>query len=239
MRREPPTPEDAAPRHEETDPLVAEALSWYRRGVFPMADLDRRIPGGPAEVYLYDPPERGIIPLEDGGLRVSKSLRQRVRSGRFRVSSDEAFGCVIAECGDPDREGAWIDPQVRAIYTHLHAAGVAHSVEVWRTDDVGTEHLVGGLYGVAVDGLFAGESMFSRPDLGGTDASKVALVHLWHHLRSRGFVLLDCQFQTPHLARLGCVEVSREDYHERLRDAKAVQPTWGDFNHATARMELA
>ena len=187
-------------------------------------------PGG--AVSWYDPDPRGVIPLGVGGLRVSRSLRQRVRSGVFEITSDRAFGRVMRECAKP-RVGkaggeTWIDERFVTLYSALHARGSAHSVEAWRRDERGEPRLVGGLYGVHLGGLFAGESMFSRPELGGTDASKVCLVHLVGRLRARGFALLDTQFQNEHLARLGCVEIPRSDYHVRLRGAIGMRSSWGE-----------
>ncbi len=148
----------------------------------------------------WSPVERGVLPLD--GLRVSRSLRQSVR--RIEVRVDTAFDEVIRACADPAREGAWIDEQVRAAYTRLHELGWAHSVEAWRDGE-----LVGGLYGVAVGGLFAGESMFHRA----TDASKVALVALVDLLRDEHADrrVLDVQWPTEHLASLGVVTVAASD----------------------------
>jgi len=231
---------------EEDDRAVAEMLlNAYAQGLFPMAE-----PGG--EIYLFDPDPRGVIPLDrpvnGGGLRVPRSLRQRVRSGRFAITTDRAFSDVIRACATPrpgEPDGSWIDGRIIAMYEALHRLGFAHSVEAWLMPDprgapgsspVGRASrlpdpptLVGGLYGVHLRGLFAGESMFSRPDLGGTDASKVCLVHLWRHLRARGFTLLDTQFTTPHLERLGVVEISREAYHSQLKQAMDRATSWEPF----------
>lgn len=177
-------------------------LAAYRHGMFPM-------PGEPGVPMLWwSPDPRGILPLD--GLRVSRSLRGSVR--RMEVRVDTAFDEVIAACADPTRDSGWIDDAVVAAYTRLHELGWAHSVETWQG-----ECLVGGLYGVAIGGLFAGESMFHRV----TDASKVALVGLVDLLRDEHTDrrLLDVQWRTPHLASLGVVEVARADYLRRLRDA--------------------
>lgn len=180
-------------------------------------------------VAWFDPDPRGIIPLESGGFRVVRSLRQRVRSGRFLVTSDRAFERVIRACAAPrEGDGVWISEPIVDAFCLLHRHGHAHSVEAWLETDAG-EELVGGLYGVSVGGLFAGESMFSRPDLGGTDASKVCLVHLVGHLRSRGFALLDTQFSNPHIARFGCVEIPRRAYRARLVEAIGRAVTWEPF----------
>lgn len=216
------------------DPVVAGLVEAYANGVFPMAD-----PGG--AVYWYDPDPRGIIPLEgeeneEGGLRVSRSMRATLRAveteGRFRVTSDRAFGDVIRACAGPRRgqtgDESWIDARIIDAYERLHTAGFAHSVEAWVESPGNEPVLVGGLYGVHLRGLFAGESMFSRPDLGGTDASKVCLVALWRHLRAQGCTLLDTQFMTDHLRSLGGLEISRAAYHERLATALAIDAAWGD-----------
>jgi leucyl/phenylalanyl-tRNA---protein transferase len=136
-------------------------------------------------------------------------LARTVRAGRFRVSFDTAFAAVMAGCADRD-EGTWITAEMRAAYEELHRLGHAHSVEVWHGEVLG-----GGVYGVTVGGLFAGESMFSRA----RDGSKVALVHLVEHLRERGFTLFDVQFVTDHTASLGAVEVPRSEYLARLGEA--------------------
>jgi leucyl/phenylalanyl-tRNA--protein transferase len=175
-------------------------LAAYRAGLFPMpADLDV------AEPYWWSPELRGVLPLD--GLRVSRSLRASVR--RYELRVDTAFAEVIGACAAPDRDGAWINEPIVEAYTRLHELGWAHSVETWYDDT-----LVGGLYGIAIGGLFAGESMFAHA----TDASKVALVHLVDLLTDRyaDRRLLDTQWKTPHLASLGVVEISRADYLDRL-----------------------
>lgn len=177
-------------------------LAAYRSGLFPMPLGD----GDP--MGWFSPVRRGVLPLD--GLRVSKSLRRSCRD--FEVRVDTAFADVVDACADPSRDGGWIDEQIRAGYLRLHELGWAHSVECWRDGE-----LVGGLYGVASGGLFAGESMFHRA----RDASKVALVALVDLLRDEyaDRRLLDTQWQTPHLASLGVVEVDREEYLARLRRA--------------------
>ena len=172
-------------------------LAAYRCGLFPM-------PAG-RNVAWWAPDPRGVIPLE--GLVVSRSLRRSCR--RYEVSFDACFREVVAACAAPDRPGAWIDKRVQSAYTRLHELGWAHSVEAWTPQG----ELAGGLYGVAIGGLFAGESMFHWQ----TDASKVALVALVSALRSGGGALLDVQWVTPHLASLGAVAVSRARYHQMLR----------------------
>ena len=181
-------------------------LAAYRHGLFPMpAELDSE------EICWWSPVRRGILPLD--GLRVSRSLRASVR--RYEVRVDTAFDAVVEACADPGRDARWINAAVVRGYTRLHELGWSHSVETWQDG-----RLVGGLYGVAIGGLFAGESMFSRA----TDASKVALVHLVdlltdEHADRR---LLDTQWQTPHLASLGVVEIPRPEYLRRLEVALAL-----------------
>lgn len=178
-------------------------LAAYRLGLFPMpAYLESE------ELSWWSPVRRGVLPLD--GLKMSRSLRASVR--RFEVRVDTAFDEVVQGCADPHREARWINPAVVRGYTRLHELGWAHSVETWRDGE-----LVGGLYGVAIGGLFAGESMFSRA----TDASKVALVRLVDLLRDEHADrrLLDTQWQTPHLASLGVVEIPRADYLGRLAAA--------------------
>ena len=176
-------------------------LSAYRTGVFPMP-----VRRGLMAWWLPDP--RGVLPLD--GLRVSRSLRRSCR--RFSISVDAAFEEVISSCADKRRPGAWIDRDVRQAYVALHRWGWAHSVEVWDPD---SGELAGGLYGVAIGGLFAGESMFHRH----TDASKAALVALVALLRDAGAGLLDVQWATPHLQSLGVVEIPRLEYLRRLEGA--------------------
>lgn len=173
-------------------------LAAYRQGFFPMP-LD-----GADDLGWWSPADRGILPID--GLRVTRSMRASAR--RFRVTTDQAFGDVIDGCAEPDRTGGWISHDLREAYCELHALGWAHSVEVWRDDE-----LAGGLYGVAVGGLFAGESMFYRE----RDASKVALMTLVELLDDgRPDRLLDTQWSTGHLSSLGVIEISRHEYLERL-----------------------
>jgi leucyl/phenylalanyl-tRNA--protein transferase len=178
-------------------------LAAYRRGLFPM-------PGdGAGEPLLwFSPVRRGVLPLD--GLKVAKSLRRSLR--KFEIRVDTAFDEVVAACGDPSRPHGWIDDDIRTAYADLHRLGWAHSVETWREG-----RLAGGLYGVAIGGLFAGESMFHRE----TDASKVALVGLVDLLRDEhaSTRLLDVQWSTPHLESLGVVEIDRRDYLARLERA--------------------
>ena len=172
-------------------------LTAYRAGLFPMP-FDRR------RIAWYSPDPRGILPLD--GLRVTRSLRRSL--SRFEVHRDTAFTQVMRACADAPRRGNWIDGHFVDAYSELHRLGWAHSIEVLDTDGC----LVGGLYGVRINGFFAGESMFHRA----TDASKVALVHLVTWLRETGATLLDVQWTTSHLSSLGAVDISRNDYLDRL-----------------------
>ncbi len=172
-------------------------LRGYCAGVFPMADVDGR-------VLWFSPDPRGIFPLD--GLHVSRSLAKTIRRGVFEVRCDTAFADVIAACAHRS-EGTWISDEIRTLYTELHQLGFAHSVEVWQEGV-----LAGGLYGIAIGGAFFGESMFHRA----RDASKVALAALVDRLRARGFTLLDTQWTTPHLERLGAIDIPREEYMQRL-----------------------
>lgn len=185
-------------------------LAAYRRGLFPMA-LDPFGAGQDHAMAWWSPERRGILPLS--GMRVSRSLRQSAR--RFEIRIDTAFEEVLAGCADRARSGAWIDEAIAAAYSELHRLGWVHSVEAWRDGE-----LAGGLYGVAIGGLFAGESMFSRA----RDASKVALLALVELLSDEyaDRRLLDTQWQTPHLASLGVIEVPREKYLVRLEQALRV-----------------
>lgn len=178
-------------------------LAAYRAGLFPMPTDVR----GTEEPAWWSPDPRGVLPLD--GLRMSRSLRRSTR--RYEVTVDRAFDRVVAACAHPGREGGWISPAIAAAYSVLHELGWAHSLEAWAPDG----ELVGGLYGVAIGGLFAGESMFSLA----TDASKVALAHLVHRLRSGGCVLLDVQWATRHLVSLGVVTMPRSEYVHALAAA--------------------
>jgi leucyl/phenylalanyl-tRNA--protein transferase len=189
-------------------------LLAYRSGVFPMSDA--RDDG---EVFWVEPRQRAVLPLD--GFHCSRSLAKVLRADRYRVTLDADFGAVIDACAAP-RPGhpeTWISHRIEASYRNLFRHGHAHSVECWRDGPQG-EELVGGLYGVAFDRVFCGESMFSRAD----NASKVALAWLVALMRRAGFVLLDCQFITGHLASLGAVEIPRRDYLARLKAARAEQP---------------
>ncbi|MBK1702282.1 leucyl/phenylalanyl-tRNA--protein transferase [Thiococcus pfennigii] len=178
------------------DLSVTRLVNAYRHGIFPWFNA-----GDP--ILWWSPDPRTVFFPER--LHVSRSLRKRLRRRELGVTLDRAFDAVIAACSAPRRDGAgtWLVPEMVAAYRALHRHRLAHSVEVWRGDE-----LVGGLYGVAVGGVFFGESMFSRAD----DASKVALVHLCRQLADWGFGLIDCQVMSAHLVRLGADELAREDF---------------------------
>ncbi|GLQ56670.1 leucyl/phenylalanyl-tRNA--protein transferase [Devosia nitrariae] len=180
-------------------------LRAYRAGIFPMAE-----DAGSPDLFWVAPEKRGILPLD--GFKISTSLRKALRQRDFSVKVDTDFGAIIDGCAAaaPDRPSTWINEAIRSVYGELFRRGIAHTVEIW--DGV---ELVGGLYGLAIGGAFFGESMFHRR----TDASKIALAHLVERLNAGGFVLLDTQFLTPHLASLGGIEISREEYEERLAEA--------------------
>jgi len=176
-------------------------LLAYRRGIFPWFDE-----GDP--VLWWSPDPRAIFELD--GLHLSRRLRRTIRSAKFKITVDQDFARVIRGCADRPEEGTWITDEMIQAYETLHVGGHAHSIEVWHGDV-----LAGGVYGVAIGGFFAGESMFTRV----RDASKVALGFLVDRLRQRGFELFDVQFLTEHTARLGAVELPREVYLRRLRRA--------------------
>jgi leucyl/phenylalanyl-tRNA---protein transferase len=187
-------------------------LRAYAAGIFPMAE-DANDP----TLFWVEPRERGIIPLR--GFHIAKRLARTIRSDLFEIRVDQDFDAVIAGCAAPgfDREKTWISGRIRRLYGELFDAGFCHTVEVYRND-----RLVGGLYGVRLQGAFFGESMFHRE----RDASKVALVHLVARLRKGGFSLLDTQFVTPHLAQFGASEVPRRTYKQLLRTAMDHDARW-------------
>jgi leucyl/phenylalanyl-tRNA--protein transferase len=173
-------------------------LGAYSVGVFPMADSRDA-----ASVYWVEPRRRAVLPLD--GFQLSRSLKKTIAADRFQVTVDTAFERIVQLCAESveGRPETWINDGIERVFHTLHAMGFAHSVECW---DGGK--LVGGLYGLSLGRAFFGESMVSRA----TDASKVALAHLVARLRAGGFTLLDCQFQTSHLASLGAIEIDRADY---------------------------
>ncbi len=228
--------------HSESRMIVDALLSAYRRGAFPMADsVD-----GP--VGFYHAPVRGVFPMiEDdalGEFHVPRRLRRKLESNWFDLRCDTDFAGVVRGCAEPriDDPDTWINREIQEWFQLLFDAGHAHSVEAWRHDPAtGRDVLVGGIYGLAIGGAFCGESMFSRPrprlengerdPLDGTDASKVCLVRLVEHLKRQGFVLFDTQLLNPHLAQFGCVEISHDEYMERLTWALEAPAAWGEFGN--------
>ena len=202
---------------EITPELIIRA---YRAGIFPMAE-----DAEDEDLFWVSPEMRGIIPLD--GFHLSTSLRKAIRKSGFVVKVDTDFEAIIDGCAEPDdgRESTWINNTIRSVYGELFGRGVVHTVEVWDGDD-----LVGGLYGLAIGGAFFGESMFHRR----TNASKMAMAHLVERLKAGGFVLLDTQFVTPHLASLGGIEIPREVYEERLAEALLVAGDWSAWDRRTA-----
>ena len=187
-------------------------LNYYKIGLFPMAD-----PHNDDEIALFAPDPRCIIPLDD--FHVSKSLQRTIRTERFEIRLDHDFRGIMEACAAPapGREDTWLSPELMDIYEELHRQGYAHSVECWLDNE-----LAGGLYGVSIGGLFAGESMFHRV----RDASKVALAHLVETMRASGYTLLDVQYHTDHLGTFGAIEVSRRKYEKLLESALQQNAAW-------------
>jgi len=173
-------------------------LQAYAAGIFPMSE-GRDDPN----LFWVEPKRRGIIPLD--GFHISRSLARKIRQNPFEIRINSDFAGVVAACAD--RDETWINAEITALYSALHEEGFAHSLELWQGRD-----LAGGVYGVALGAAFFGESMFSRA----RDASKIALAYLIARLNAGGFTLFDVQFTTPHLIRLGAIEISRIDYRKRL-----------------------
>ena len=181
-------------------------LTAYASGWFPMSVA-------PGDIRWYSPDPRGIIPLDT--FHAPRRLARTVRQERFELRVDTSFRGVITACAErPDPDGNWIDDEILESYCRLHDLGIAHSVETWQDGA-----LVGGLYGVALNGAFFGESMFHRA----RDASKVALAALVDRLRGRGFVLLDTQWVTDHLVQFGAIEIPRRRYLRLLDHALKVE----------------
>ena len=186
-------------------------LSAYMQGIFPMAES-----ADSDDVFWVDPDERGIFPLDQ--FHVPKKLAKKIKSEPFKVRINTAFQEVMLKCADPtdnvDRQNTWINKTILTRYNELHEVGYAHSVECWQDQD-----LVGGLYGVSLNGAFCGESMFHTV----TDASKIALVYLVARLKVGGYRLLDTQFVTDQLSQFGAIEISRKEYRARLKEALFVE----------------
>jgi leucyl/phenylalanyl-tRNA--protein transferase len=202
---------------EITPELIIRA---YRAGIFPMSE-----DAEDEDLFWVSPEMRGVIPLD--GFRLSTSLRKAIRKTGFTVRVDSDFHAIIDGCAQSNvgRETTWINRTIRQVYGELFRRGVAHTVEVWDGPD-----LVGGLYGLAIGGAFFGESMFHRR----TNASKMAMAHLVDRLNAGGFVLLDTQFVTGHLASLGGIEIPRTQYEERLAEALLVEGDWSAWDRRSA-----
>lgn len=199
-----------------------DLLDAYANAIFPMADPDTGV------VHWYSPDPRGILPLDS--FHVPKNLARLIRQGKFNIRSDTAFEQVMRLCAQSRSEenGSWMVEPLLQQYLSLHEQGHAHSVEAWLNN-----RLVGGLYGVHIGGAFFGESMFSLPELGGSNASKVCLVYLVQHLRKQGFTLLDTQFVNDHLVQFGCIEVPHHTYAAMLQAAISKDAMWQNFDPCT------
>lgn len=215
------------PTYPENDPAPAlspsDLVRAYCAGAFPMAEPDT------GEILWYSPDPRAVFPIGDEWpphhFKVRRSLARRIRKSELRTTRNTAFPEVIAGCAKPrpSEPETWISPEVAQAYIELHDCGLAHSVEVWRGDQ-----LAGGIYGVALGGAFFGESMFSNEPY----ASQIALATLMQHLKDRGYTLFDVQFVNPHLEQFGVIEVPREDYLRQLASALAIDVTWEDESDA-------
>lgn len=188
-------------------------LRIYVAGAFPMWDAAEDA------IHLFRPDPRAIIELD--GLHVPRRLARTIRRRPFRITTDRAFDLVLEECHRDRDDGCWCSPAMAAAYGTLHRQGHAHSVEAWRD-----EELVGGLYGVHLGSAFMAESMFSRPERGGTDASKIVLVRTVQRLRLAGFRLFDVQFENEHIAQFGVIPIPGIDYQRRFEASSTVRCDW-------------
>lgn len=212
----PQDPESADPAD---PPLTAELIvHGYLQGAFPMADHA----DGP--IHWYSPDPRAVLPIRPddpwGQFHIPRSLAKAIRKTDLVLTRDADFAGVITGCAQPrpgDDGGTWINPEIITAYTDLHRHGLAGSVEAWRDG-----RLVGGVYGVCLNGAFFAESMFSREP----NASKICLVHLVSHLKQQGFILLDVQFHNPHLEQFGVVEVPRDEYLALMESAVELDTHW-------------
>ncbi len=239
----PATPAAAAVRASEADEPIdvpppganpqkptAELLLWaYRNAIFPMVDPER------GRIEWFSPDPRAVLPLQPpDAFHVPRNLAREVRKGRFMIRSDTAFARVMRECAT-DRGGdnlIWMNERLLQAYLKLFEMGHAHSIEAWLAPP--QNELVGGLYGVHIGGAFFRESMFSRPEKGGSNSSKVCLVHLVRWLRQRGFLLLDTQFANDHIMQFGCVEIPAGVYEAILSQAVKAPADWGQFSPLAA-----
>ena len=199
--------------------ISIEELLWaYSHGVFPMADSR----DGPVQWYSANP--RAVLPLDQ--FKTSRTLRQRVRRGEYDIRFDTAFEQVIRSCGQPRHQhpDTWINEQIIDAFVKAHELGLTHSVEAWTrpTNQDESSTLAGGLYGLSLGGAFFGESMFSRA----TDASKVCLVHLVEHLKKQGYVLLDVQMNSKHMAQFGTIDIPHDAYLAQLEAALKIDAQW-------------
>lgn len=226
-----PSDTPSAPLSPAETRRVAALLDGYASGAFLMSAPTAR--GGLGPAHWYDAAPRAILPLTpQDGLHVPRRLARTARHAPFDITLDRAFEAVIRACADPARPGRWISDEIIDAFALLRRAGHAHSVEAWtRVPDPsapagGAPRLVGGLYGLAIGGAFCAEAMFSRPDQGGRDASKLCLLRLVEHLRARGFGLCDVQLANPHLAQFGVREIPRGEYLRLLRAQLRRAVTW-------------
>lgn len=201
-------------------------IKAYSLGLFPMADSHDSL-----DIKFYDPERRALIPIDHSlgrGVHIPRRLQRRVRQAPYEVTLDQDFTAVIDACAAPSdqRTDTWINKDIRQLYIALHKMGFAHSIEVWLDGA-----LIGGLYGVALQAAFFGESMFSRK----SDASKIALVHLMARLRHGNFLLLDAQFTNDHLQQFGVTEIDRSEFQGRLAEALASD---GDLHFDTPSAAL-
>jgi len=212
----------APPRDADAQKPTPELLLWaYSHALFPMANVEMQ------RIEWYSPDPRGIFPLDPPqAFHIPKNLQRQLRRCPFELRSDTQFEKVMRACAVPrnDDNGTWMNETLHKAYMGLFQTGHAHSIEAWREGN-----LVGGLYGVHIGGAFFGESMFSLPHLGGTNSSKICLVHLMHWLRTRGFTLLDTQFWNEHLDQFGCIEISGPEYLTMLTNALRRPVAWGKF----------
>ena len=195
-------------------------LEGYRQGIFPMSE-GRDNP----KIFWVDPEERGIFPIS--GFKLSRSLKRRLMKEDYDVQVSSAFAQVVSACAE--RAETWINQTIYDLYCDLAKQGKAHSIEIWQE-----QRLIGGIYGVVDGSAFFGESMFSRE----RDTSKMALAYLIHRLFHTGFTLFDTQFLTPHLASLGAINISRTEYHKRLRAALLKKANFLDKNYSVTASSL-
>lgn len=191
-------------------------LRVYAAGAFPMWDEDE------GEIHLFRPDPRAVIEFD--GLHVPRRLARRMRGVPFRLTTDRAFDRVLDECHRRREDGCWCSPEMAVAYSELHDRGFAHSVEAWLGDE-----LVGGLYGVHLGSAFMAESMFSRPDQGGTDASKIVLVETVRRLEAGGFRLFDVQFENEHIEQFGVTTIPADEYQRRFEAAAGTPGEWPGF----------